>query len=145
MWHWGRNSATWILGLSAVLWVATAGCSDDYTSCDEPPSNTNVSFVLPGCSAGVVLTTTGGCTARCEACHPFYDADAYSFTADPRCDYVFVEPLAEGPCSIRAQVGNSPAVEAQLLVHAAQCWLLMSGDSAFVPLADAATTDSAAE
>jgi hypothetical protein len=140
------RTASWILGLSAVLWGATAGCSDDRNYCSgDPPVNTDAIFDLPGCSAGVVLTTTGGCTARCEACHPFYDADAYSYTADPRCDYVFVEPLAEGPCSIRAQVGNSPAVEAQVFVHATQCWLLISGDSAFANPADAGTTDSAAE
>ena len=133
----GRSSASWILGLSAVLWVATAGCSKDLIDCKD--SSATISNIW----GGDALTTSGNCAATCER----WQTDAAG-APDLGCVYVYVRAVAEGPCTIRIDNSLYAPIEAHVLVYRVTgdppcAGLYVTGGS--FEFTDAGTTDAAVE
>jgi hypothetical protein len=148
--------------LTFVMALGTVHCGSD-DSCGDPPDlGSAVGYLdLPNCSAGVSLTTAGGCTARCEAGHPYRCGDAdvcYGYPVsgpDYLYDQVRVDAVSVGPCTIRADMANGRSYEARVDITshpASRCWA--SGyntrmESVFLTVTtgttDAGTADAPAE
>jgi hypothetical protein len=132
-----RNSAAMVRMLAVsvlaliVVSLAASSCtsgSDDNVDCARPPY-----VSVPGNAVAGSATTTGGCTASCN---------------DPAsCRYVQVRPVAEGLCTVRLDLADGRAYEAQVNVHRTEgvCAGLYAQSYVHLDAVDAGTADASAD
>lgn len=74
----------------------------------ELPGSHGPGSAYPASEKLMRVTTVGGCTA---ACGSYATNDP-----DPSCDYVRVDAVAAGPCTVQAEMGNGALYEAKVRV-----------------------------